>query len=183
MEGQAERIKPARPADRHEAVARAEHHLEGAEDESRDARSACWSPTAPTATLRRRAASSGREGRRDGFRWSRRRSAASSAKGGKRIEADHALSGGPSIFFDAVVVAPSADGAAMLGREAAAIDWLRDAFGHLKVIGVVECRRGAAGPGRASKRTPAVVAIDTGKGVKASSRRRRTAGSGTGSPT
>ena len=61
-----------------------------------------------------------------------------SAKGGKRIDADHALSGGPSIFFDAVVVAPSADGAAMLGREAAAIDWLRDAFGHLKVIGVVD---------------------------------------------
>ena len=61
-----------------------------------------------------------------------------SAKGGKRIDADHALAGGPSIFFDAVVVAPSADGAAMLGKEAAAIDWLRDAFGHLKVIGVVD---------------------------------------------
>ena len=26
----------------------------------------------------------------------------------------------------------------MLQKEAAAIDWLRDAFGHLKVIGIVE---------------------------------------------
>jgi len=60
------------------------------------------------------------------------------AKGGKRIEADHQLAGGPSIFFDAVVVAASADGAAMLEREAAAIDWIRDAYGHLKVIGVVD---------------------------------------------
>ena len=87
-----------------------------------------------------------------------------SAKNGKRIEADHALSGGPSIFFDAVVVAPSADGAAMLGREAAAIDWLRDAFGHLKVIGVVEAA--ALLLDRAGIEADAgIVAIDAGKGV------------------
>jgi catalase len=61
---------------------------------------------------------------------------------GKRVAADHALSSGPSIFFDAVALVPSADGAALLAREAAAIDWMRDAFGHLKVIGTVE----AAGP-------------------------------------
>jgi catalase len=87
-----------------------------------------------------------------------------SAKGGKRIAADHALPGGPSLFFDAVVVAPSSDGAAMLEKEAAAIDWLRDAFGHLKVIGVVD----AAGPlvERAGiKEDAGVVAIDGGKGV------------------
>jgi catalase len=56
-------------------------------------------------------------------------------KGGKAIAADHALAAGPSIFFDAVVVAPSAEGAALLLKEAAAIDWIRDAYGHLKVIG------------------------------------------------
>jgi catalase len=61
---------------------------------------------------------------------------------GKRVAADHALSSGPSIFFDAVALLPSAAGAALLEREAAAIDWVRDAFGHLKVIGTVE----AAGP-------------------------------------
>jgi catalase len=60
------------------------------------------------------------------------------SKGGKRIEADHQLAGGPSILFDAVVVAASAEGARMLVDEAAAIDWIRDAFGHLKVIGVVQ---------------------------------------------
>ena len=60
----------------------------------------------------------------------------------KRVAADHALSSGPSIFFDAVALVPSADGAALLVREAAAIDWVRDAFGHLKVIGTME----AAGP-------------------------------------
>jgi catalase len=59
-------------------------------------------------------------------------------KGGTRLDADHQLAGGPSIFFDAVVVAPSDNGAADLEHDAAAIDWIRDAFGHLKVIGVLE---------------------------------------------
>ena len=59
-------------------------------------------------------------------------------KGGKRIPADHKIDGGPSIFFDAVVVAASTQGAEMLAEDAAAIDWIRDAFAHLKVIGVAE---------------------------------------------
>ena len=58
-------------------------------------------------------------------------------KGGKLIVPDHQLAGGPSIFFDAVVIAASEAGTAMLESEAAAIDWVRDAFGHLKVIGIV----------------------------------------------
>jgi catalase len=65
-------------------------------------------------------------------------------------------------FFDAVVVAPSADGAAMLEKEAAAIDWLRDAFGHVKVIGVLN----AAAPllDRAGIEADAgIVAIDAGE--------------------
>ena len=56
---------------------------------------------------------------------------------GKKLPADHALSSAPSIFFDAVALLPSEEGAGMLMKEAAAIDWLRDAFGHLKVIGYV----------------------------------------------
>jgi catalase len=40
------------------------------------------------------------------------------------------------------VVAPSESGVDDLVKEAAAVDWLRDAFGHLKVIGHVA----AAGP-------------------------------------
>jgi catalase len=61
--------------------------------------------------------------------------------GGAKLAADHQLAGGPSIFFDAVVVAPSAEGTAALLSDAAAIDWVRDAFGHLKVIGVVDAAK------------------------------------------
>jgi catalase len=60
-----------------------------------------------------------------------------SGAGGKRIAADHALAGGPSLFFDAVVVAVTADAARRLVHQPAAVDWLRDAYGHLKVIGHV----------------------------------------------
>ena len=58
-------------------------------------------------------------------------------KDGQMIAADHALAGAPSILFDAVVLAPSAEAAALLTEQAAAVDWVRDAFGHLKVIGHV----------------------------------------------
>jgi len=54
---------------------------------------------------------------------------------GKKIGVDSALSGAPSVFFDAVVILASADGAKKLAAEAAAIDWVRDAFGHAKIIG------------------------------------------------
>jgi catalase len=57
--------------------------------------------------------------------------------GGKRADVDFAIPGGPSIFFDAVVLAPSAAGVAALVKESAAIDFVRDAYGHLKVIGHV----------------------------------------------
>jgi catalase len=54
-------------------------------------------------------------------------------KGG--IIPDMQLDGAPSVLFDAVLLLPSQDGAAKLLGAAAAIDWLRDAFGHLKAIG------------------------------------------------
>lgn len=57
------------------------------------------------------------------------------ASDGSEIAVDSALYAGPSVLFDAVIVAPSAAGAKVLAREAATVDWLRDAFGHLKVIG------------------------------------------------
>ncbi len=56
-------------------------------------------------------------------------------RAGNLFEADFALSAAPSIFFDAVVVLASEDGAKTLSTEAAAVDWIRDAFGHLKAIG------------------------------------------------
>jgi catalase len=45
------------------------------------------------------------------------------------------LSGVPSVFFDAVAIFASAEGIKPLLKNRAAIDWVRDAFGHLKVIG------------------------------------------------
>ncbi len=56
---------------------------------------------------------------------------------GQAIAADHALSSAPSVLFDAVAVLASDKGAEALVNEAAAIDWIRDAFGHLKAIGHV----------------------------------------------
>ena len=54
---------------------------------------------------------------------------------GEPIAADHTIDGGPSVLFDAVAIAPSEAGGAKLALEAAAVNFLRDAFGHLKVIG------------------------------------------------
>lgn len=57
------------------------------------------------------------------------------AADGKLIEADYQLAGGPSVLFDTVFLALSADGADTLSTEAAAVAWVHDAFAHLKVIG------------------------------------------------
>jgi catalase len=57
------------------------------------------------------------------------------SKSGKHLAADMALSGAPSVFFDAVAIFASAEGIKPLLKNSAAIDWVRDAFGHLKIIG------------------------------------------------
>ncbi len=54
---------------------------------------------------------------------------------GKNVEAAMALSGSPSILFDAVVVLASKESAAQLAADPSAVDWVRDAFSHCKVIG------------------------------------------------
>ncbi|QDV67989.1 Catalase C [Rosistilla carotiformis] len=60
------------------------------------------------------------------------------ASNGDEIKPDHFLSGAPSCLFDCVVIAPSEANASMLSSEAAAVDFIRDAFAHLKVIGFTE---------------------------------------------
>jgi hypothetical protein len=50
------------------------------------------------------------------------------------LPADHKIDGGPSVLFDAVAILPSDDGGEQLAIEAAAVNFLRDAYGHLKVI-------------------------------------------------
>jgi len=54
---------------------------------------------------------------------------------GKTIEAEMALSGAPSVLFDAVVVLAAKESAAELAANASALDWVRDAFSHCKVLG------------------------------------------------
>jgi catalase len=55
---------------------------------------------------------------------------------GSVLQADGQLSGTPSMPFDAVVVLLSDAAAMRLAKESAAIDFLRDAYCHLKAIGV-----------------------------------------------
>ena len=55
-------------------------------------------------------------------------------KGGKKMPANGQLAGTPSICFDAVALVLSEDAGEYLAQEAAAVDWVRDAFGHLKAI-------------------------------------------------
>ncbi len=57
-------------------------------------------------------------------------------KGGKRLKADGQLAGTPSVMFDAVAIVLSEAGCAELLTEGAAVDFAKDAFGHLKAIGV-----------------------------------------------
>ncbi|MBL7088346.1 catalase [Acidovorax sp.] len=55
-------------------------------------------------------------------------------KDGTLLPADGQLAGTPSVVFDAVASILSPDMGALLAKEAAAVDWFRDAFGHLKAI-------------------------------------------------
>jgi len=55
---------------------------------------------------------------------------------GSILAADGQLAGTPSVLFDAVAVILSDKGVKALAMESAAIDFVRDAFGHLKAIAV-----------------------------------------------
>ena len=55
-------------------------------------------------------------------------------KDGKTVEADGQLAGSPSVLFDAIGVVLSKPGCASLLNDTAAIDFVSDAFAHLKAI-------------------------------------------------
>jgi catalase len=74
--------------------------------------------------------------------------------GGLMLAADAQLAGTPSVMFDAVAVILSDEGAKALSKEGAAIDFVRDAFGHLKAI--------AADKGGKALLKVANVAMDAG---------------------
>ncbi len=52
------------------------------------------------------------------------------------MKADGQLAGTPSVLFDAVAVILSEEGGKQLSMESAAVDFVRDAFGHLKAIAI-----------------------------------------------
>jgi catalase len=54
--------------------------------------------------------------------------------GGSMMSADGQLAGMPSVLFDAVAIILSEESAKALSLESAAVDFVRDAFGHLKAI-------------------------------------------------
>jgi catalase len=56
-------------------------------------------------------------------------------KSGKTLAVDGQLAGSPSVLFDAVALVVSDDGCAQLLGESAAIDFVHNAFVHLKAIG------------------------------------------------
>ena len=60
---------------------------------------------------------------------------------GSVIEADQQVDGAPSVLYDAVVVATSAEGASELARKPPAKDFVADAYAHAKFIG---CTAGAS---------------------------------------
>ncbi|HQS32199.1 catalase [Polaromonas sp.] len=55
---------------------------------------------------------------------------------GSRLKAEGQLAGTPSMVFDAIAVVLSETGATALAKEGAAIDFVRNAFGHLKAIAI-----------------------------------------------
>ena len=54
---------------------------------------------------------------------------------GTFVEAKQKIDGGPSVLYDAVVLALSPEGAAMLAKDKTAKDFVSDAFAHCKFIG------------------------------------------------
>ncbi|MFC3110587.1 catalase [Undibacterium arcticum] len=53
---------------------------------------------------------------------------------GSMLAADGQLAGTPSVLFDAVAIVLSEDAAKLLSEDAAAVDFVRDAYAHLKAI-------------------------------------------------
>jgi catalase len=56
-------------------------------------------------------------------------------KDGSEVKADGQLAGTPSVMVDAIALVLSKEGTQMLLKESAAVQFVMDAFGHLKAIG------------------------------------------------
>lgn len=54
---------------------------------------------------------------------------------GSTLKIDAQLAGTPSVMFDAIAIILTEKAAGLMSKEASAVDFVRDAFGHLKAIG------------------------------------------------
>ncbi|TGZ83526.1 catalase-domain-containing protein [Ascodesmis nigricans] len=61
----------------------------------------------------------------------------SNSDSGKGVMPDHHLEGARSTMFDALFITPGAESALTLRENGRAVHWVREAFGHLKVIGAL----------------------------------------------
>jgi catalase len=91
--------------------------------------------------------------------------------GGKLLTVDAQLAGTPSVLFDAVAVILSDEGAKSLSQESAAIDFVRDAFGHLKAIAFDKGGRSLLSTANVPQDAGVVDANDTVKFIEAAKTR------------
>jgi len=90
---------------------------------------------------------------------------------GSMLAADGQLAGTPSVLFDAVAVILSDEGAKTLSMEGAAVDFVRDAFGHLKAIAVDKGGRALLKTANVGQDAGIVDTNDTGAFIAASKTR------------
>jgi catalase len=91
---------------------------------------------------------------------------------GRKTAADGQLAGTPSVVFDAVAVVLSEAAGKLLAKEAAAVDFVRDAFGHLKAIAADAGAMAVLKAGNVGKDKGVVDAADT-KGFIAAAKTRQ----------
>jgi len=90
---------------------------------------------------------------------------------GKRADADGQLAGTPSVLFDAVAVLLSEAAGERLSKTGAAVDFVRDAFGHLKAIAADAGGQKLLKAGGVKKDAGVVEATDTEAFIKAAKTR------------
>ena len=86
---------------------------------------------------------------------------------GVKVAAKQKIDGGPSVLFDAVAVLPSAKGAALLAGDAAAKDFVADAFGHCKFIGYSEAAKALFDAARVPEMDEGFIALTKKADAKA----------------
>ena len=90
---------------------------------------------------------------------------------GKRAAADGQLAGTPSVLFDAVAVLLSDEAGERLSKTGAAVDFVRDAYGHLKAIAADAGGQKLLKAGSVKKDAGIVEATDTDAFIKAAKTR------------